>query len=134
MMKNQCITAISKSDDSRSSVPNKQHLCALMHTSALLCHGFQEIACRQYLLSTPSLKAESITIDYDIVRYRVLCDLCEDCVSEQVATVCHAPYTWTLKQMVWHLIDVKRIFADRLHRFACMDARCSYHLPHQDCP
>lgn len=33
----------------------------------------------------------------------------------------HAPYTWTLKQVVGHLIDAERVFADRLHRFAAAD-------------
>lgn len=39
-------------------------------------------------------------------------------VEEPAASVCHPPYTWTLKQVVGHLIDTERIFADRLHRFA----------------
>ncbi len=34
------------------------------------------------------------------------------------ANVCHLPYTWTIKQVIGHLIDTERIFADRLHRFA----------------
>lgn len=34
------------------------------------------------------------------------------------ANVCHPPYTWTIKQVIGHLIDTERIFADRLHRFA----------------
>lgn len=44
-------------------------------------------------------------------------------ISEQVASEVHAPYTWTIKQVVGHLIDAERIFADRLHRFACGDFR-----------
>jgi hypothetical protein len=40
-------------------------------------------------------------------------------VSEAEASVLHPPYTWTLKQLVGHLIDAERIFADRLHRFSC---------------
>ncbi len=38
-------------------------------------------------------------------------------VSAEVAEQVHAPYTWTIKQVVGHLIDTERIFADRLHRF-----------------
>lgn len=30
------------------------------------------------VLSTPTLNAERITVDDDIVRYRLLCDQCED--------------------------------------------------------
>ncbi|MBL8891786.1 MAG: DinB family protein [Planctomycetaceae bacterium] len=41
--------------------------------------------------------------------------------SETEATKLHPPYTWTLKQVVGHLIDAERIFADRLHRFAAAD-------------
>ena len=44
-----------------------------------------------------------------------------DNVSEADAMVCHPPYTWTVKQVVGHLIDVERIFGDRLHRFAFGD-------------
>jgi uncharacterized damage-inducible protein DinB len=39
-------------------------------------------------------------------------------VSEADASVLHPPYTWTIKQVVGHMIDAERIFADRLHRFA----------------
>ncbi|MBL8855385.1 MAG: DinB family protein [Planctomycetaceae bacterium] len=42
-------------------------------------------------------------------------------VSDTEAIKLHAPYTWTLKQVVGHLIDAERIFADRLHRFAAAD-------------
>jgi DinB superfamily len=42
-------------------------------------------------------------------------------VTEKEASVLHAPYTWTIKQVVGHLIDAERIFANRLHRFACGD-------------
>lgn len=42
-------------------------------------------------------------------------------VEEPAASVCHPPYTWTLKQVVGHLIDTERIFADRLHRFSSGD-------------
>lgn len=42
-------------------------------------------------------------------------------VSASEETKLHPPYTWTLKQVVGHLIDAERIFADRLHRFAAGD-------------
>lgn len=42
-------------------------------------------------------------------------------VSDRDASVVHPPYSWTTKQVVGHLIDAERIFANRLHRFACGD-------------
>ena len=42
-------------------------------------------------------------------------------VPELQSTVLHAPYTWTIKQVIGHMIDTERIFANRLHRFACGD-------------
>ena len=42
-------------------------------------------------------------------------------LSEAEASVLHAPYTWTIKQVVGHLIDTERIFAERLHHFAMRD-------------
>ncbi|MCC6507542.1 MAG: DinB family protein [Pirellulaceae bacterium] len=39
-------------------------------------------------------------------------------ISEEVAQQIHPPYTWTIKQVMGHLIDTERIFADRLHKFA----------------
>lgn len=42
-------------------------------------------------------------------------------VTEAQASTLHPPYTWTIKQVVGHLIDAERIFADRLHRFSCGD-------------
>ena len=44
-------------------------------------------------------------------------------VSEEQAGALHAPYTWTIKQVVGHLIDVEKVFGYRLHRFACNDLR-----------
>jgi uncharacterized damage-inducible protein DinB len=32
--------------------------------------------------------------------------------------VCHPPYTWTIRQVVGHMIDAERIFAYRALRFA----------------
>jgi hypothetical protein len=40
-------------------------------------------------------------------------------LSESEASMTHAPYTWTIKQVLGHLIDTERIFADRFHRIAC---------------
>ena len=44
-------------------------------------------------------------------------------VSEEQAGVLHEPYTWTIKQVVGHLIDVEKVFGYRAHRFACNDLR-----------
>ncbi len=46
-----------------------------------------------------------------------------DSVSEQQALMVHPPYTWSLKQVVGHLIDGERIFAFRLHHFASGDVQ-----------
>ncbi len=40
---------------------------------------------------------------------------------DEVGDRVHAPYTWSIKQVVGHLIDAERIFADRLHKFAMGD-------------
>ena len=44
-------------------------------------------------------------------------------ISESQATVQHPPYTWTIKQVVGHLIDAERIFAYRALRFARGDGQ-----------
>ncbi len=44
-----------------------------------------------------------------------------DNVSSDEAVRLHDPYTWTIKQVVGHLIDCERIFGNRLHRFASGD-------------
>ncbi len=44
-----------------------------------------------------------------------------DGVTDQQANTLHEPYTWTIKQVVGHLIDCERIFGSRLHRFASGD-------------
>jgi len=44
-------------------------------------------------------------------------------ISEEQAGVLHAPYSWTIKQVVGHLIDVEKVFGYRAHRFACNDLR-----------
>ena len=44
-----------------------------------------------------------------------------DGICEKQTVRLHAPYTWTLKQLVGHLIDAEKIFGCRAHRFACND-------------
>ena len=43
-------------------------------------------------------------------------------VPESAACVCHPPYTWTIKQVVGHLIDSERVFGYRALRFARGDS------------
>ena len=43
-------------------------------------------------------------------------------VAEDVGNVRHAPYTWSVKEVVGHLIDCERIFGCRALRFARGDA------------
>jgi hypothetical protein len=42
-------------------------------------------------------------------------------ISESQSSVLHPPYTWTIKQVIGHMIDTDRVFGDRLHRFAAAD-------------
>ncbi len=42
-------------------------------------------------------------------------------LTEPQSVILHPPYTWTIKQVVGHLIDADRVFADRLHKFASAD-------------
>ena len=42
-------------------------------------------------------------------------------VSEAVANTRHAPYTWSVKQVVGHMSDADRAFGGRAHRFARYD-------------
>jgi len=44
-----------------------------------------------------------------------------DTVSPDVANEIHEPYTWTIKQVIGHMIDAEKIFGSRLHRFGCGD-------------
>ena len=44
-------------------------------------------------------------------------------VQEEQAKVLHEPYTWTITQVVGHMIDVEKVFGYRAHRFACNDLR-----------
>lgn len=43
-------------------------------------------------------------------------------IDETTAHTVHPPYTWTLKQVLGHLIDGEKIFGCRLHRIACGDS------------
>ena len=42
-------------------------------------------------------------------------------ISEEEASIIHAPYTWTIKQVVGHLIDAEHVFSYRALRFASGD-------------
>jgi hypothetical protein len=42
-------------------------------------------------------------------------------VPEASASVCHAPYTWTFKQVVGHITDGERVFGYRALRFSRAD-------------
>ncbi len=42
-------------------------------------------------------------------------------VSDEEASRLHPPYTWTVKQVVGHLIDAEKLFGWRAHRFGCGD-------------
>lgn len=46
-----------------------------------------------------------------------------DTIEESNASVLHEPYTWTIKQVVGHLIDCERTFGYRALRFGCGDLR-----------
>lgn len=43
-------------------------------------------------------------------------------IPEAQGDVCHAPYTWTVKQVIGHINDGERIFGYRALRFARADA------------
>jgi hypothetical protein len=43
-------------------------------------------------------------------------------IAESQASVCHPPYTWTIKQVVGHLTDSERVFGYRALRFARGDS------------
>ena len=45
-----------------------------------------------------------------------------DGLSNAQASDIHSPYTWSLKQLMGHLIDGEKVFGYRLHRFACNDS------------
>ena len=42
-------------------------------------------------------------------------------ISNEDASVLHSPYTWTIKQVIGHLIDAEKLFGWRAHRFGCGD-------------
>jgi DinB superfamily len=43
-------------------------------------------------------------------------------IADTDAHVCHPPYTWTIAQVVGHLIDCERVFGYRALRFARADS------------
>jgi hypothetical protein len=43
-------------------------------------------------------------------------------VADRDASICHSPYTWTIKQVVGHLTDAERVFGYRALRFARGDS------------
>lgn len=43
-------------------------------------------------------------------------------IDAQVAAEKHAPYSWTIKELMGHLIDGEKVFGYRLHRIACGDS------------
>ena len=43
-------------------------------------------------------------------------------ITEEVACLRHPPYTWSVKEVIGHLLDAERIFAYRALRFARNDA------------
>lgn len=45
----------------------------------------------------------------------------QDSLNDESASLIHPPYKWTIKQVIGHMIDTERVFANRLHRFACGD-------------
>lgn len=69
----------------------------------------------------------------DLVSEGDVCELLEQqidefgevlgAVHEEQAKVLHEPYTWTITQVVGHMIDVEKVFGYRAHRFACNDLR-----------
>ena len=42
-------------------------------------------------------------------------------ISDEGASRLHEPYTWTIKQVMGHLIDAEKLFGWRAHRFGCGD-------------
>lgn len=44
-------------------------------------------------------------------------------IPEQQTRILHPPHTWTITQVVGHLIDCEKVFGYRAHRFACNDLR-----------
>lgn len=51
-------------------------------------------------------------------------------IDENTAMKLHEPYTWTIKQVVGHLIEVERVFAYRGLRFASHDLRTILGMEH----
>lgn len=70
----------------------------------------------QYISKAPT--EDFLRAFEDQVRH--LRDQIENLSDDQVNCF-HAPYTWTLKQVIGHLIDVERIFSYRMLRIASGD-------------
>ncbi len=44
-------------------------------------------------------------------------------IDEPASQIVHAPYSWTIRQVVGHLIDGEKIFSSRALRIACEDGQ-----------
>lgn len=49
--------------------------------------------------------------------------MCElgGCMSAELIDKVHAPYTWTVRQVIEHCVDAERVFGDRMMRIAAGD-------------
>lgn len=57
------------------------------------------------------------TMEDQITEFRSVLDS----IDEDTSQIVHAPYSWTIRQAVGHLIDAERVFAYRALRFAAAD-------------
>lgn len=71
---------------------------------------------QQYISLAPAGNVAQLLESQPESLERLLGDLSNDAVS-----CLHEPYTWTLKQVVGHLIDGERAFSDRMFRIAVGD-------------
>lgn len=72
-----------------------------------------------FSLYVDKVKGESILSELATQNENLLCSLSG--ISNDLANEIHEPYTWTIKQVIGHLIDGEKVFGYRLHRFACAD-------------